>query len=153
VPIAEGAAAECDAGERRPSFDPRCLSRAPSRSRALRASEETPKSVTFGRNRRRPVQAGVRLGTRAVRATPRLYSDGGRFAIGADESTQDAPETLGDVPALQRLAQDFPDPDRARTLVQLCATVAAHQHDRDGGLQQTNLMGEIGADELGHRLI
>src|ERR1700686_210848 len=70
-----------------------------------------------------------------------------------NSASQDAPQTLRYVPALQRLAQDFPDPDRARTLEQLRTAVAAHQHDRDVGPQQSNLTSEIGPDGLGHRLI
>src|SRR6266567_3656832 len=84
----------------------------------------------------------------AARVTPEM-----RGRSGPLESTQNAPETLRDVLALQRLAQDFPDPDRARTLEQLRTAVAAHQHDRDVGPHQANLTGEIGADELRHRLI
>ena len=38
-------------------------------------------------------------------------------------------------------------------LKQLRTAVTAHQHDRDVRPQQSNLTGEIGADELGHRLI
>src|SRR5438128_1325315 len=66
---------------------------------------------------------------------------------------QHASQALRDVLALQGLAQDFPDPDRARTLIQLPTAVAAHQNDRDIGPPQANLTGEIGADQLGHRLI
>src|ERR1700675_2101932 len=69
------------------------------------------------------------------------------------ESAQYAPETLCDVSALQRFVQHFPDTDRTRTLGQWSPAVAAHQYDRDVGPQQSNLTGEIGADELRHRLI
>src|SRR5258708_21383322 len=71
----------------------------------------------------------------------------------AKARTQDTPEALGNVLALQRLAQNFPDPDRARALEQLSAAVAAHQHDADVRPQPSDLPGELGADELRHRFV
>ena len=65
---------------------------------------------------------GVSVSSRGLGTISRIVSvvtgeiEASRSA--SPKSMQDAPEALGDIFALQRLAQDFPNPDCARPLVQ-----------------------------------
>src|SRR5271163_1063074 len=72
---------------------------------------------------------------------------------GSRAVVQNASQALGDVLALQWFVQDFPDTDRARSLMQLGSGIAAHQHDRDIRPYELQFAGKCRASKVGHRLI
>src|SRR4029077_1024401 len=117
--------------------------------------------VAGDRSKRAGLPCCVRFATlearfsRSGRCNDRRAFDPGRVRplSRAQARAHDAPQAFCKVPALQRLAQDLPDPDGARTLKQLSAAVAAHQHDIGAGRQPSELACKFSTDQLRHRLI
>jgi hypothetical protein len=67
--------------------------------------------------------------------------------------TQSAGERLGQIRALKRFMQHLLDADGGRSLRQGRTPVAAHENDWNIRPQKSDLASELGAHDLGHRLI